>query len=588
MRKTVYAVLLLFLLLGSFWGGMWFSGRGGGGDESSRGERKILYYVDPMNPAHTSDKPGPAPCGMPMEPVYADEDNAGGSSSMPPGTAKVTPEKQQMIGIRVEEVKESPHNHTLRTLGKVLADENRIYSMVMGIDGWVWSVKEATTGSLVKKDQLMATVYNYQFLARQQQYLFALDFAERQQAQAQDSTPLEPGERRDLGAVPFDEMAINVPTAPSGLNPTGNVYYIENQAELARLELYNIGVGDYQIKEIARTRQITKELEIRAPEAGIVVARNVSPMQKFDKGAELYRIADLSRVWVLADVFESEAPYVRPGAAARVSLPRQGKIFNAVVTEVPPVFDQTSRSLKVRLDVENPEFELRPDMFVDAEIVMELPSSINVPTEAVLDSGLNRTVFVDLGEGYFEPRQVKTGYRFGDRIEILEGLEAGEKIVVSGNFLIDSESRMKLAAQGLFGAPVKDPVCSAQVYTGKAKASGLTVERDGETHYFCSPECKEQFEAEPHSAEIEVEDPKDGDAASMEKHGFSECPVCSMLISQSKAKAAGLEVEYEGKRYSLCSKYCRNRFLKTPDPYAQKAAAKAQQAGSEQKGEGHD
>ncbi len=557
-----------------------------------------------MNPAHTSDKPGPAPCGMPMEPVYADDD-ASGVSLHPttPGAAKITPEKQQVIGIRVEAAQVTSREHFLRALGRVFADENLTYRMVAGAEGWVWDVYESTTDSLVQKDQLMASIYNNQFLARQQQFLFAVDFAERaQHASVQAQRPLQPGERRELGPLPADDMALPVPTAPSGLNPTGNVYYVENQVELAKLELYNLGVGDYQIKELARTKQITSKLELRSPVTGIVIARNVSPMQKFDKNAELFRVADLSRVWVMVDIFENEASHIRPGMAARVSLPRQQKTFDAVVTEVPPRFDLATRTLKVRLDVANPALELRPDMFVDVELRIALSPSINVPVDALLDSGLTRTVFVDLGNGYFEPRTVKTGWRFGDRIEITEGLNPGENVVVSGNFLIDSESRMKLAAAGLFGSSVKDPVCGMVVYTGSARAAELKAERDGKTQYFCSRQCLEIFnnghthhEASPETSAPEPSSPHErpreppgmpgnvpavsasspgipGDGNGMEKHGYTKCPICGMIVHIEQASAVGLKIDHGSKKYFFCSGQCKDQFSRAPEQYARRAA----------------
>jgi multidrug efflux pump subunit AcrA (membrane-fusion protein)/YHS domain-containing protein len=594
MKKRANIVLLLLLLIGSFLCGAWYNGQGTGGSKSKREERKVLYYVDPMNPSHTSDKPGTAPCGMAMEPIHA-EDEAGGAGNpprfVPPGTARITPERQQMFGIRVDEVEVRSQSHALRTLGRVAADENRTYSLVAATDGWVWGVHESTTGSLVRKDQLMATVYNYQFLARQQQYLYAVDFAQRNMERlAKRSGPSKPGEQVDIGAIPFDHTNMAVPTAPSGLNPTGNVYYVEDQVGLAKLELYNLGVGDYQVNALAREKKISTELELRSPVNGLVLARNITTMQRFDKGAELYRIADLSRVWIQADVFENEARYVPPGTKARVTLPDDGRVFHAEVTDVPPQFDPATRSLKVRLEAENPGFELRPDMFVDVELIVFLPPSLTVPVDAVLDAGLRKTVFVDQGDGYFEPRRVETGWRLGDRVEILEGLMPGEKIVTSGNFLIDSESRMKLAAAGLFGAPHKDPVCGMEVYAGKAKAEGLTVEHEGKTSYFCSEECRQAFlQGRGHQGE-KAPETGEGHGAHGAKHPksiqVSKDPVCGMLIHEKDASASGLTHEFNGKTFFFCSPECKKLFETYPDRYAERAArmeALRQSAGSGEK-----
>ncbi len=167
------------------------------------------------------------------------------------------------------------------------------------------------------------------------------------------------------------------------------------------------------------------------------------------KGWEFYRIADLSRVWILADVYGNEVNYFKPGTEAKVTLPDQGKVYRARVSKVLPVFEPTTRTLKVRLETDNPGFTLRPDMFVDVELPVKVPPAISVPSEAVLDTGMKKTVFVDRGNGYFEPREVETGWRLGNRIEITKGLSPGERIVTSGTFLIDSESRMELAAAGI-------------------------------------------------------------------------------------------------------------------------------------------
>jgi membrane fusion protein, copper/silver efflux system len=588
MKRPLNIALLLLLLIVSFMGGSWYNQHKTGKEENNEGSRKVLYYVDPMNPAHTSDKPGAAPCGMPMEPVHADDGDGGAGGldrAMPPGTARITPEKQQVMGIQLGKVEAASFDHPLRTLGKVAADENRTYRLLAGADGWVWKVRESTTGSLVSKDQLLATVYNYEFLAREQQYLYAMDFAERKQQSGGQSSPApRPGEVRSMGSLPPGEMVQKMEPVTNGLNPFANLYYINDPVELAKLELYNLGVGDYQLQELARTREVTTELDVRAPVTGIVIARNVSPMQKFVKGSELFQIADLARVWIVADVFENESRHVRPGMAARVFLPHQERAFEAKVTEVPPRFEDSTRTLKVRLEVDNPDMELRPDMFVDVELLISLPASINVPAEAVLDSGLRKTVFVDRGNGFFEPRRVKIGWRFGDRVQILDGLMAGEVIVTAGNFLIDSESRMRLAAAGLYGASHKDPVCGMEVLGGKARAEGLTVEHGGKTHYFCSKECKHEFlessglgKEQAPGGEMEHAVPPAAGRTAPKVAGMSLDPVCGVSTHEGNAKAAGLVGEYGGKTYYFCSRACMRNFIDFPDRYAEAAARREKQ-----------
>ncbi|HSH68524.1 MAG TPA: efflux RND transporter periplasmic adaptor subunit, partial [Deferrisomatales bacterium] len=237
--------------------------------------------------------------------------------------------------------------------------------------------------------------------------------------------------------------------------------------------------------------------EVRTMVSGIVLARNAAPEQRFAKGEELYRIADLRKVWVLGDLFGADTQAAQAGLPATVTLPDQGRIFQGKVSQVEPVFDGETRTLKLRVEVDNPGEVLRPDMFVDVEIPIEVPSTLAVSVDAVLDSGLRKTVFVDLGDGHFEPRSVETGARFGDRVEIVRGLMEGEKIVVSANFLLDSESRMRAASLGIQGTPGRCVVCDMDIDVERSKAAGRTAEYQGLTYHFCSDACQLEFSAIP-------------------------------------------------------------------------------------------
>jgi len=222
----------------------------------------------------------------------------------------------------------------------------------------------------------------------------------------------------------------------------------DSQIRMAVQSLQTLGVGDAQIAELARTRKANPYLQVRAPAKGVVLGRKVTLNQWFKAGDEFYTIADIRRIWVYADVYEDEALHMRPGAAVAVRHGQMGRAFEAKIGQVLPLFDPSTRTLKVRIDVDNPRYDLRPDMFVDVEIPITLPESVYVPADAVLDTGKRAVVYVDKGRGLFEPRRVKTGWSLGGQVEIVQGLMAGEKIVVAGNFLIDSESRMGIAASG--------------------------------------------------------------------------------------------------------------------------------------------
>jgi RND family efflux transporter MFP subunit len=498
MKKTIYSVLLFLAMVAAFLVGSRYGQRGA--VTSAATARKVLYYVDPMHPAYKSDKPGTAPdCGMQLEPVYADgglvtADLDDSPSPLAPGTVRISAARQQLFGVRVSSVEKSSGTHQLRLFGRVAPDEARSYKLNAGIEGFIQEVSAATTGSQVRKNQLLATFSAPNATMIIQTYILNLGAEDR-----------------------FKKSAAEGSTEAQALPATAANLQQRNQ------QLQNLGMSPLQMEEIKHTRQVPESIKILAPADGFVLARNVSPGQKFERGMEWFRIANLNRVWILADVFENDAQYLRPGMRAMVSLPHQGKTLVARVSEVLPQFDAATRTLKVRLEVDNPGYILRPDMFVDVELPVALPQALVVPAEAILDSGRSRTVFVERGPGWFEPRSVETGWRFDDRVEIVRGLEPGERIVVSGNFLIGSESRLKEAVAGM-PAPekdsvqkprdshvadqpqsfsektakqnqFKDPSCGMAVDPVQASAAGRKSQYRNATYYFCSDSCKRQFDA---------------------------------------------------------------------------------------------
>jgi Cu(I)/Ag(I) efflux system membrane fusion protein len=207
--------------------------------------------------------------------------------------------------------------------------------------------------------------------------------------------------------------------------------------------LRNMGLSNSQIRQMAKRRELVHDIRLESPVDGVVLKRSVSPGLRFDRGFEFYRIADLNRVWILADVYRHQAPFVRRGASARITTAGEGRAVSATVSPSEPIFDEATLTLKVRLDAANPQRALKPGMFVDVEFPVDLPATLVVPADAIVDSGLRKTVFVDRGNGHFEPRLVETGWRSGDDVEVTKGLEPGESIVVSGTFFVDSESRMR-------------------------------------------------------------------------------------------------------------------------------------------------
>lgn len=422
--------------------------------------RKVLYWVDPMHPAYESDKPGIAPdCGMKLVPVYA----GGGASApasgnarkvlyyrdpkdlnyksqqpglnpetsneleavyaddlsaMPVGTVEITPEKQQLIGVKYGYVEKGGGSRTIRALGKVAFDETRIQHIHTKVEGWIDQVFVDYTGQLVTKGQPLMTIYSPDMLASQRELLLA--------AKSRDTMKNNPL------PVAFDQSESLL------------------QAARRRLELWDL--SEAQIDQVLKTGQPIKNITLYSPLAGYVTDRKAFPQLKVMPDTDLYTVVDLRGVWMMADLFEYEAPNIHVGETARVSLQAvPGKTFLARVNYIQPQVDPTTRTLKVRLDMDNPGLVLKPDMFANVELQVNLPAQLTVPADAVLDAGERKTVFVDRGNGFFEPRQVTTGERNGDRIQILSGVSDGERIVTSGNFLVDSESQMKAAAAGMGG-----------------------------------------------------------------------------------------------------------------------------------------
>ncbi len=463
-RKTVIGIVGLFAVLAFVAG--YLAHRPAAVTDGNSGGRRILYYVDPMHPAYRSDKPGIAPdCGMQLTPVYADGGAAaGGDAGLPSGAIRISPEQQQLIGVKSLVVEKSPVTHQVRVLGRVVPDEGRIYRINSSLAGFVKEVSPVTTGSFVKRDQYLASIYSPDLYAVINSYIFSLNSIDRQNRMTPENIKLL---RQDL-----------------------NIRANWNS-------LINIGMSETQLEEVMRTRFNKEAIDIRATEAGYLLVRNISLGERFERGVEFYRIADLSRVWILADIFENEASYFTPGVRCTARLPHRNLSFAARVANVLPLYDPVTRTLKVRLETENSGMVLRPEMFVDLELPVNLPAMVTIPREALLDTGLKQTVFMDRGNGIFEPRAVEAGRHFDDRVEIVKGLLPGEKIVVSGNFLLDSESRLKNSSAGISGTPGKDPVCGMALMEEWAKAAGLARQFAGKTYYFCGPEDMAKFDKAP-------------------------------------------------------------------------------------------
>lgn len=383
-------------------------------------ERKVLYWTDAMNPGSKYDKPGKAPDGMDLVPVY--EESPVPQQEAPKGALRITPEKQQLIGVQYGVVEARAVSKTIRAVAQLTYDETRITKVHSRIAGWIERVYVDFTGQLVKAGQPLLTVYSPDLVATQDEYLLAL--------RARDN----------LGDSHFRDVA-------DGANSL-------LEAARKRLELWDI--SDQQIAEVEKTRKPVTALTLYSPVSGFVTARNSYGKQRITPETELYAIADLSTVWAIADFYEYEARDVQLGQEVALAVSAfPGRSFRGKVTYIYPQLDNSTRTLRARVELPNPDFILKPDMYATAELKIDYGRRLCIPQEAVLDSGTEQVVFVALEGGYFESRKVQLGDRVDNQVIVLSGLKAGEKIVTSGNFLIDSESTLKSALSGM-GMPGMD------------------------------------------------------------------------------------------------------------------------------------
>jgi len=459
--------------------------------------RHVLYYVDPMHPSYKSDKPGIAPdCGMKLVPVYSDEI---GNSLLPlpaaqlaPGAVSIDASTQRLLGIRVAPAERSGATHMTHVVGRVVPEDTRVYKLNSGVDGFIRETHNDSVGTLVKKDQKLATYYAPDFVAAASGFLAATE--------------------RVPGTVGKDGARFTPDWG--GTIAKESVRSIKGYTD----HLRNLGMSDVQIQHMAETHELPDSIDVVSPADGFIIARNITPGQHFDHMMEFYRIADLSRVWVVAEVYEQEAVNLHPGSMAHVTLKEEGRQFTAHVTDSLPQSEAGGGTVKLRLELENPTFLLRPDMLVDVELPEHMQPAVTVPLDALVDSGALARVYVERSEGVFEPREVETGWRSDQEVEILRGVQPGERVVVAATFLIDSESRMK-APESAPPPPhspdkpasmskhmtaekkmVKDPVCGMMVDPVRAAAMGNSLEYHGTTYYFCSTEHKKEFQNDPAGA----------------------------------------------------------------------------------------
>ena len=354
-------------------------------------KREILYWVAPMDPNYRRNQPGKSPMGMDLVPVYADAANRDA------GTVSIDPAVVQNLGVRTAKVERGPLWRRIDTVGYVAFDERRISHIHLRTDGWIETLSVKSNGERVKQGDLLFELYSPDLVNAQEEYVQAL---------------------------------------------RGNNDYLR-QASRERLEALGVSTG--QIRQIEKNRRASQRVKVYASQDGIVDSLNVREGMYVKPATEVMALADLSSVWLLVDIFERQSDWVAPGQPAEVRLGYlPGRVWEGEVEFVYPTIDPKTRTLQARLRFDNPDEALKPNMYATVNIYAGPKRDVlSIPREALIKTGSEQRVIVALGDGKFKPRKVTSGMESGDFVEITGGLNEGDRVVTSAQFLIDSEASLK-------------------------------------------------------------------------------------------------------------------------------------------------
>jgi RND family efflux transporter MFP subunit len=395
-------------------------------------KRKIKYWVAPMDPNYIRHEPGKSPMGMDLVPVYEDEDEKSSE-----GVISIDPVTVQNIGVRTAPVSRGWLHKSIRTVGRITYDEKNVEHIHTKVSGWVEELYVDTTGEEVRRGQELLSLYSPELVATQEEYLQALTYRDR------------------TSASEFAEVA------------EGGMSLVEAAGK--RLLFMDIDPG--QIEALEKSREVQKDMKLHSSKTGIVINKNVVEGMKVDPAMELYTIADLSRVWVIASVYEYEIPFIENGLEAEMTLSYDpGAKYSGRVTFVYPYLSDRTRTVQVRMEFNNPGMKLKPDMYADV-VIKAKPAgpAILVPSEAVIRTGSRTVVVTSLGKGKFLPREVSPGLEGDGLVQILDGLKEDETVVTSGQFLIDSESNLREAVNKMLEVRAQSTEYRTQTEDDKAR-----------------------------------------------------------------------------------------------------------------------
>ena len=389
------------------------------------GERTIKYWRGPMDPTYIRDKPGKSPMGMDLIPVYEDEGDA-----PPPGTVKIDPTFVQNMGVQSEPVRRTDIPFTIRTVGTLAYNDRGVTLISTKYEGWIEKVYVNYVGEAVHTGQKLFDIYSPQLVTTEEEYLQAISYAKK------------------MAATPYPDTAARAQALVAS----------------ARQRLQYWDISDAQIDALASSGSVQRTLSVSSPVDGLVVEKMDQALEgmRATAGMQLYKIVDLSTVWVDVQIFEYQVPWLKPGLRATIELSYEpGHRYTGVVRFLHPSLDQKTRTMTASIELPNPGLKLRAGMY--ANVTLDVPSAhqvLAIPDNAVIHSGERDVVVLDLGHGLFQARDVTLGVNGNGLWQVTHGVEEGDRVVVAAQFLIDSESNLKAAIARISspdGAPADPP-----------------------------------------------------------------------------------------------------------------------------------